>query len=170
MVQMIRIPPRTVLDIGCGGGVLIHTMKQNWPRAKFWGVEPSPNFCDLSSRRTNAVIKNGLFRQGDFPDQTFDLITCCQVFEHVQDLKSFVRAIKTNMHSLSFFYLEVPDISDFDFLDANHSRFTEPSHLWYFGETFLRNFLGNEGFKVQSSKIHRTVRGRNNLTLILQRI
>ncbi len=168
MASVVR-NPKEVLDIGCGGGVLINSMKKNWPEANFWGCEPSPNFCDLTSRRTSAITRNSLYTAETFPNQTFDLITCCQVFEHVKDLTQFVRAIRSNMHPQSHFYLEVPDVSDFDYLDPAHSRFTEPSHLWYFGENFLRRLFTQELFEVICSKTERTIRGRNNLTLILSK-
>ncbi len=103
-----------------------------------------------------------------FPNQSFDLITCCQVFEHIKELKEFIRAVYSNMHANTYFYLEVPDIIDFDHLESNHSRFTEPSHLWYFSQKFLQNFFEQESFQVITSKKDRTVRGRNNLTLILK--
>jgi SAM-dependent methyltransferase len=170
MRSVIKSSPKDVLDIGCGGGVLIHSMKQNWPGAQYWGVEPSPEYCDLTARRTNAITKNSFYSDSVFPDRTFDLITCCQVFEHVKDLNSFAKAIRSNMHDQSLFYVEVPDASDFELLDESHSRFTEPSHLWYFDDKFLKDFFKNQKFKVLCSKVETTIRGRNNLTLILSKV
>ena len=166
-MQAFVVNPNTVLDIGSGGGVLIHSMKTVWPTALFFGVEPSPNYCNLAERRTGAVIINGFYSEKNFLNQSFDLITCCQVFEHVDDLKAFVAAVHLNMHTKSYFYVEVPDASDFSALPLTHSRFTEPSHLWYFNEAFLRKFFSKEGFMVIASKSEKTIRGRNNLTFIL---
>lgn len=166
--SFIETPPDKVLDIGCGGGVLIDCMKKIWPNSIFYGVEPTKNFCELTSRRTGAITKNSFYGFETYPNESFDLITCCQVFEHVKDLKEFAQAVRSNMHLNSYFYLEVPDIKDFDTLEPDHSRFIEPSHLWYFSHKFLQNFFEKESFKVIASKQELTVRGRNNLTLILK--
>lgn len=166
--QYLEIPPSSCLDIGCGGGVLIHSLSQEYPDTDFYGVEPTPNFCDLANRRTNAQVVNGYYTRSVYPNIKFDLITCCQVFEHVKDLKSFVQDLKTNLSCNSKFFLEVPSTNDFETLETSHSRFCEPSHLWYFSDSFLRNLFAEHGFEVIVSQTEKTVRGRMNLSMILK--
>ena len=129
--------PNKILDIGCGGGVLLHTLKSFFKDSSLFGVEPTSSFADLSKRRTGADIVNGYFNNETFNNHRFNLITCCQVLEHVEDLKTFVFDIKNVLQLKGYLYIEVPDISDFNSLPIRHSRFSEPSHLLVFSFPIL---------------------------------
>ena len=161
--------PKEILDIGCGGGVLLYTLKTFFKNSELFGVEPTSNFAELSKRRTGANIINGYFNNKSFENIKFDLITCCQVLEHVQDLKTFVFDIKNSLSENGYLYIEVPDISDFETLPKSHSRFLEPSHLWYFNFKFLSEKLFNKKLNLISSSTIKTIRGRNNLMLLFQK-
>ena len=161
--------PNKILDIGCGGGVLLHTFKNFFKDASLFGVEPTSSFADLSKRRTGADIVHGYFNKESFNKHRFNLITCCQVLEHVDDLKTFVFDIKNVLQSKGYLYIEVPDLSDFNSLSISHSRFSEPSHLWYFNFQFLTKNLFDEDFSLIASTVLKTVRGRNNLMILLQK-
>ena len=158
--------PSSILDIGCGGGVLIHTLKKQWPNSSFHGIEPSPNFADLASRRTQSNVLCGYLNSQAFHRQSFNLITCCQVLEHVPDLDSFLTEIHLRMNSRSILYLEVPDHGDFIKLPKDHTRFTEPSHLWYFSLNSLIPIVENSGFNILSANTFLSKRKRNNLFVL----
>jgi len=165
--------PNSCLDIGCGAGVFINTLKSHWNSCSFYGVEPSKNFATVAQERNKANIFCGYFHDYILLEATlhvkFDLITCCQVLEHVPDPVTFLKSILNKMHSSSILYLEVPDSSDFSDLPKNHSRFTEPSHLWYFSYDYLQKTLRDCGLIIEHYCICETVRKRNNLQLILKR-
>ena len=162
--------PKKILDIGCGGGVLLFTLRKFFESAKFFGIEPTSNFAELSRRRTNSNIINGYFNEKSFNNEKFSLITCCQVLEHVDELDSFVKNVRHKLENGGFLYIEVPDLSDFDSLPKDHSRFLEPSHLWYFNELFLCEKLFKNKLKVVDQTIKKTIRGRNNLMILFQKI
>lgn len=159
--------PNNILDIGCGGGVLLYTLSQLFKSAELYGIEPTKTYADLASRRTNAIVENSYFGKDSFKNLTFDLITCCQVLEHIDDLEAFLLNLKEIIHENSYIYVEVPDITDFITLKHDHFIFSEPSHLWYFSSDFLVSFFNSDGFKVLSHEVIRTVRGRNDLRLLL---
>lgn len=158
--------PESTLDIGCGGGVLIHKMSGVWPDSKFVGVEPTPSFAQLTRNNTKADVICSYFQSDTLYGQKFDLITCCQVLEHIPDVKDFLQNIRKHMHQSSNLYLEVPDSSDFDTLPALHSRFSEPSHLWYFSKESIIPLLSKCKLTVNTVKVIKTVRGRNNLMIL----
>ena len=82
-----------VLDVGCGNGTLL------------WNVEhctPSKGFgLDLSDTRTRVAantIGNGRIARGDgarapFPPESFDVIVCLQVIEHIVDRQGFIAGL-----------------------------------------------------------------------------
>ncbi len=162
--------PTTILDIGCGGGVLLHTLGKIYKNAFLFGIEPTSNFADLASRRTRAKVKNDYFKGKPFKDKIFELVTCCQVLEHVVDLKKFLIDLNNSTRKDGYVYIEVPDISDFTELPLEHPRFSEPSHLWYFSSAFLTNYFESHGFKKILHTVQKTVRKRNNLMILLKKI
>ena len=167
--NLYKFKPKSVLDIGCGGGVLIHELKKHWKDARYYGIEPSPNFAELAQKKTGADIKNGFFSGSTEYKDKFDLILCCQVLEHIELFEEFLKAIRENLGNSGYVYLEVPDQSDFTHLEKEHTRFSEPSHLWYFSKTVLDKVMCQVGFNILQSDVKKTIRGRNNLMYILNK-
>lgn len=154
------------IDIGCGGGVLIHTARKVFGAGwKFYGVEPTPSFAELGSRRTGAAVINGNYRAGLFPDIKFDLAMCCQVLEHLDRPSEFVGEIRSDLGVGGLLYLEVPDVSDFQTLPHDHDRFMV-QHVSYFSQPLLQRLLTRSSFKILDSGVSTTVRGRNNLWFV----
>lgn len=155
-----------VIDIGCGGGVLLHTAKKvlgtEW---NFYGVEPTPSFAELGARRTGAKVINGNFKAGLFPGIKFELAMCCQVLEHLNNPVEFMGEIRKDFTDDGLPYLKVPDISDFQTLPQDHDRFMV-QHISYFSHPILQSLLTRSSFKILDSGVMTTVRGRNNLWLL----
>ncbi len=80
---------RRTLDVGCGGGLLAEELARMG--CEVTGVDPSEK--SLEAARVHAR-QEGLaidYRQATgealpFPDGAFDLVCCCDVLEHVDDL------------------------------------------------------------------------------------
>ena len=125
------------------------------------------NFAELAGTKTAANITNGYFNKRVTLGTKFDLILCCQVLEHVNAIEEFISAMKMNLKQGGYIYLEVPDQSDFQLLNDNHSRFTEPSHLWYFSKESLGEIVKKATLEIRQCKIEKTIRGRNNLVYLL---
>jgi len=152
-----------MIDIGCGGGVLIETFQRRLSDTwSFFGIEPTSSFAELAHRRTGATVINANYQSSLFGETKFDLATCCQVLEHLSDPGDFLTQIRMDLRDGASLYLEVPDESDFRSLPANHDRFMA-QHVSYFGKALLQRLLEDRGFSIEHSGVHRTVRGRNNL-------
>lgn len=78
----------TILDVGCGGGLLAEEFARLGLRVT--GIDPAPE--SVETARTHAVAA-GLdiaYRTGcgeclPFEDASFDAVACCDVLEHVDD-------------------------------------------------------------------------------------
>lgn len=70
--------PKSVLDVGCGGGLLINEM-QKTHKAKYSGVDVYKNKNLKNVDYKSADITKGL----PFEDNKFDLVTFGEVIEHV---------------------------------------------------------------------------------------
>ncbi len=90
------------LDVGCGGGIMAEEVAGLG--FKVSGVDPSESSI-VTARGHAAQSRLAIdYRQASgedlpFPDQTFDLVYCCDVLEHVDDLQRVVdeasRVLKT---------------------------------------------------------------------------
>jgi len=163
----VSVEPSNILDIGCGGGVLLAMFRQQFgTHWSTYGVEPTPSFAELADRRLGGCVINSNYKAGLFPGIKFQLTTCSQVLEHVDDPLNFLSQIHSDMADDGFLYLETPHVRDFDTLPADHDRF-QMQHFWYFSEETIQAFSSLAGLRVVASEIVRTVRERNNLAVML---
>ena len=155
---------KTMLDIGCGGGVLMHTAKQvmgdEW---RFSGVEPTVSFAELAARRTGARVYAGDYRAGLFDEEKFGLVTCCAVLEHVPHPRKFLEMIREDLIDGGLLFLEVPDVSEFTELPMTHDHFM-CQHISFFSRQTLVALLEAAGLDcidvavIASLRAHRTLR------------
>ena len=92
LTEELGIDPggKTALDVGCGGGLLAEEFARLGCRVT--GVDPSAE--SLETARGHARIEgleiNYLVSAGEqlpFEDESFDVVYCCDVLEHVADLQ-----------------------------------------------------------------------------------
>lgn len=82
-------PGRRVLDVGCGGGFLAESFARDG--FDVTGIDPSGRSVQAAA---NHAATEGLsidYRVGrgealPFPDGAFDIVACCDVLEHVDDV------------------------------------------------------------------------------------
>jgi len=156
----------SLLDIGCGGGVFVHTFLRHCAEWTAAGVEPTPAFAELAGRRLGKPVVAGNYRSGLFAPGRFDLITINQVLEHVVDPIAFLADVREDLVDGGRVYLEVPDVLDLAFLDPTHDRF-QMQHLWYFSERSLTNVCRRAGYLVATLDRQVTVRQKRNLVVVL---
>jgi 2-polyprenyl-6-hydroxyphenyl methylase/3-demethylubiquinone-9 3-methyltransferase len=87
---------KKTLDVGCGGGFLSEELSKIG--LDVTGVDPSKESISIASEH---AIKNNLniaYRESfgeklPFDDSTFDMVFCCDVFEHVNDVSKIISEI-----------------------------------------------------------------------------
>ena len=98
LTERLRAEPAgmRLLDVGCGGGLLAEAFAGLGCTVA--GIDPS--VPTLAAARAHAATQ-GLaidYRHGrgdalPFPDASFDIVTCCDVLEHVDDLEATIAEI-----------------------------------------------------------------------------
>jgi SAM-dependent methyltransferase len=160
--------PGRLLDIGCGGGVFIHTFLQNFSHWTAAGVEPTSAFAELAGRRLQMPVIAGSYRSGLFPNSKFDLITINQVLEHVLDPIEFLKDVSNDLADGGHVYLEVPDLLDLSYLPPEHDRFLM-QHLWVFSRASLQNVCRKAGYSVVAVDQQVTIRAKRNVVVVLKK-
>jgi 2-polyprenyl-6-hydroxyphenyl methylase / 3-demethylubiquinone-9 3-methyltransferase len=98
----------TLLDVGCGGGLLAEEFAGLG--CQVTGLDPSEASLDTArehARQAGLEIayQSGVGEHLPFADASFDIVICCDVLEHVNDLeqviKEIARVLKPGGH---FFY------------------------------------------------------------------
>jgi len=90
-LELMRIAPKNVLDVGCGTGYCSRELRDRYSKAKIHGVDIAPGMIELAKKRQN------LFRKIDyqvadidqlpFEDNQFDLVFSSLTIQWLPDLK-----------------------------------------------------------------------------------
>lgn len=76
---------KSVLDAGCGTGILLQQILEKYPHVQVSGSEYSPQGLEIARKR----LPNGKFYVLDLSrdtlDERFDLVACIDVLEHIED-------------------------------------------------------------------------------------
>lgn len=79
----------SMLDIGCGRGYWLNLVAEKLPSLELTGVD---FYDDVPLKKGNYV--RGNIENLPFPDKSFDVITCCHVIEHLQNLPKAIEEMK----------------------------------------------------------------------------
>ena len=118
IVDLYDVNRNSYLDIGCSNGFMIEkAMKMGFSNAR--GIEPSLAAIEHAPDKIKEKIILGMFDSSKFENETFDLISFFQTFDHIvepneflQDVrkklneKGFVIAINHNIGSISYKFLK----------------------------------------------------------------
>lgn len=82
-------PGMTVLDVGCGRGVIAPFPWQKHPGVKLWGIDPDPTAAENPHLESFTLLTNE--PNWRIPSGTVDLAIARYVLEHVEDPTAFFR-------------------------------------------------------------------------------
>lgn len=137
----------TLLDIGCGTGEFLNTVKQGgW---KTIGIEPSAS----ARKQCEDNYKLDVREEKDLNNlapQSFDVITMWHVMEHVPYLCARVNKLKELLKADGVLIIAVPNRNSYDakFYGEHWAAYDLPRHLWHFRPQDMRKLLEKVGFEV----------------------
>ncbi len=141
----------SILDIGCGTGAFLNTMKQaGWDAA---GLEPD------ETARENALELYGLELDSSeklflLPGESFDAITMWHVLEHVHDQHAYINQIKNLLKPGGKLFIAVPNHTCYDeeIYKEFWAAYDVPRHLYHFSPGSMKELLSLHGFDIISKK------------------
>jgi hypothetical protein len=127
ILRQAQIPIRSILDAGCGMGLLRKPLAQFLPRARYSGLEASRYLCRRYGWIAGSVVDYA-------PRKAADLCICYDVLQYLTDADA-ARAI-SNLSSLTWSALYVSALTAEDWRDnCDRTRTDRAVHLrpgaWY---------------------------------------
>jgi len=127
VLRQCQIPVRSILDAGCGIGLLRTPFKELMPRARYVGLEASQYLCNRFGWIQGSII--------DFtPRKPFDLVVCYDVLQYLSDAQAASAIV--NLGKLTRAALYVSALTTEDWREnCDRSRTDRAVHLrsgtWY---------------------------------------
>ena len=151
VINETGITKGTILDIGCGTGAFLNTMKEaGWI---ITGLEPD------NVARTKAVELYNIQPQEsgklfELAPASFNAITMWHVLEHVHELHAYIKQIENLLAPGGKAFIAVPNYTskDADNYAAHWAAYDVPRHLYHFSPQSMEILLSQHGLKLTAVK------------------
>ncbi len=142
--------PGRSLDIGCGTGILVEEAGKLGYESH--GIDVSAH--GLSSRLLSLGdrFKQGTLDEVRYPDSHFDLVTLCDVIEHIYDPRSFARSLSRIIAPGGILALATPNYDALlrKVLGNKNVSFKIPEHVTYYTTKTLCDAMGGDFELIES--------------------
>jgi 2-polyprenyl-3-methyl-5-hydroxy-6-metoxy-1,4-benzoquinol methylase len=88
-------PPRSILEIGCGSGAMLHELARSWPTAVCIGIDPALPVVVRSNDEVR--LERGFLNDTSAVTGNFDLIVAINVIEHTSSPAAFLTALEARL-------------------------------------------------------------------------
>jgi SAM-dependent methyltransferase len=145
------LSPKTVAEVGCGaGGILASLQERLSGDVVLSGFDISPQAIEIAKGRSNARLS---YACTNFLERTeaFDLLMAMDVFEHVEDYFSFLRALRGRAKQHVFHIpLELSSYTLYRHRSLLQTR-ARVGHLHFFWKELALESLRDCGYRVLST-------------------
>ncbi|MBI1782439.1 MAG: methyltransferase domain-containing protein [Sphingobacteriales bacterium] len=141
----------TILDIGCGTGAFIDTMKKAGWTVR--GLEPDAN-ARAKAKELYGLDLEPIENFNELPAQQFDAITMWHVLEHVHELHYYIQQLKIYLKPGGKLLIAVPNYTSHD---AAHYKeywaaYDVPRHLYHFSPQSMESLLQQHDLQLTAIK------------------
>ncbi len=134
-----------LLDMGCSSGAFLESLKgESW---QLYGIEMSAEGAKTAEAKSGAHVFVGDVLEAPFPPESFDVITCFDVLEHVYEPRRVMIKVEEWLKPGGIFYVLVPNIDSAEarVFGSYWHGLELPRHLFHYSPTSLRNLAKTAG-------------------------
>ena len=107
---LINKPNQKVLDAGCGEGHLIAKLKNKIPSNEYHGIDITKIALKKAKERCPyAKLSKQNLNKLNYKDETFDIIICTEVLEHIYEYKEVIEELKRTLKTGGTLILTFPN-------------------------------------------------------------
>lgn len=145
----------TMLDLGCSsGGFLGFFRGDSW---KLYGIEMSADCARRAELRTGAHVFVGDIPDAPFQPESFDVITCFDVLEHLYEPLQIMAKVREWLKPGGIFYVQVPNIDSAEarVFGTYWHGLELPRHLFHYSPASLKFLAESVGLPEVSLETRR---------------
>jgi ubiquinone/menaquinone biosynthesis C-methylase UbiE len=146
--QTKKIKPESILDVGAGEGFTLEMFRQKHIGKKLEGIEYMDDALQLAKKlHPNVTIKKGDIYKLPYKADTFDLIICTEVLEHLDDPRKAL--IELKRVTKKYLILSVPNEPLFTVQRVLRGKNVlklgaHPEHIQHWNAKSFENFVAQE--------------------------
>jgi SAM-dependent methyltransferase len=145
----------TLLDLGCSSGSFLAYMRsESW---KLYGIEMSAECARTAEERSKAQVFEGSILDGPFARESFDVITCFDVLEHLYEPRQVMGRIAEWLKPGGIFYVLVPNVDSAEgrVFGSYWHGLELPRHLFHYSPASLKLLAESAGLREVSLETRR---------------
>jgi SAM-dependent methyltransferase len=145
----------TLLDLGCSSGSFLEFMRsESW---KLYGIEMSAEGARTAQGRSGAQVFVGDILDAPFPRESFDVITCFDVLEHVYEPRRVMARVSEWLKPGGIFYVLVPNVDSAEarVFGTYWHGLELPRHLFHYSPASLKFLTESVGLREVSLETRR---------------
>lgn len=155
IVKKFKSNDISLLDVGCGSGYLIKELKRNKIKVKYSvGLDISRNAISIAKKRFSKVYICDIDSK-NLPEKndSFDIVVCSEVLEHLYDIKSCLAELKRVVKKNGIIIISVPNLGFWKYrlkllLGKTPEIIKDQRHLHAFTGTYLCSVVEQQNLKV----------------------
>lgn len=149
--------PETILDAGCGEGFSLAKLSESKIGKKLEGIDYSREAVALSQRLFPTLgFKYGSIYSLPYKDNSFDLVVCTEVLEHLDDpQKALSEVLRVSKKYILFSVPNEPFFMGSNFLRGKNLKNwgNNPEHINHWTIFSFLGFLKKENIKIKKVKL-----------------
>ena len=137
-----------LVDVGCASGLLLAAAREEGWEVK--GVDISEPGVTYGRNKLGLDIFLGELEEAKYPDEYFDVVTCMDTIEHVQNPYALLKEANRILRQGGLIVVSTPNFNGLTrlFVSAKWTTFVS-GHLYYFTRETARQILEKNGFEVR---------------------
>jgi len=135
----------SLLDLGCSSGSFLKFLKGGpW---KLYGIEISAKSAEIAEERSGAQIFVGDVLDAPFLSESFDVITCFDVLEHLYEPRKVLAKVREWLKPDGIFYILAPNVESAEahIFGSYWCGLELPRHLYHYSPFSLRHLANSVG-------------------------